>query len=283
MTQQRRRTFFPCRLRRHSSRDKKPLLSCPAPSGCAVDRLRPVDPAHVEAIAASIAQINLKSPIIVRPEGNRYRLVAGAHRLAAVQSLGHETIDAIVENLDADEARLVEIDENLMRRELSALDRAIFLAELKAVYDVLHPETVKPGRKARESAKTFRQFGETFSKATANRLGLNKRTIELALALAKNLTSEAREALRLSEVADNQSELIKLAALEPEKQVSVAREIAAGRAKNPKAARLSLGIDTIVEIEPQEKLSRSISPARSTSSRKSPASTATTRSPKTAT
>ena len=43
MTQQRRRTFFPCRLRRHSSRDKKPLLSCPAPSGCAVDRLRPTD------------------------------------------------------------------------------------------------------------------------------------------------------------------------------------------------------------------------------------------------
>ena len=43
MTQQRRRTFFPCRLRRHSSRDKKALLCCQAPSGCAVDRLRPTD------------------------------------------------------------------------------------------------------------------------------------------------------------------------------------------------------------------------------------------------
>ena len=43
MTQQPRQTFFPCRLRRHSSRDNKVLLSCPAPSGCAVDRLRPTD------------------------------------------------------------------------------------------------------------------------------------------------------------------------------------------------------------------------------------------------
>ncbi|MEY9803372.1 uncharacterized protein (DUF736 family) [Bradyrhizobium elkanii] len=37
-------TFFPCRLRRHSSRKtRKFLLCCRAPAGCAVDRLRPVD------------------------------------------------------------------------------------------------------------------------------------------------------------------------------------------------------------------------------------------------
>lgn len=217
-------------------------------------RLRPVDSAHVDGIAASITLIGLKQPIILRPHGNRYQLVAGAHRLAAASKLNWGSIDAIIENIDDDEARLVEIDENLMRRELSALDRAIFLAERKSVYDVLYPETAKVGRRSKESAKTFRQFGETFTKATANRLGLNKRTIELALALAKNLTPEAREALRLSDVADNQSELIKLAALEPEKQVLVAREVAAGRAKSPKAARLALGIDVLVEQDPQEKL-----------------------------
>lgn len=220
----------------------------------AADRLRPVDPAHVEAIAASIALINLMQPIVVRPDGNRYRLVAGAHRLAAVQKLGHSDIDAIIENLTVDEARLVEIDENLMRRELSALDRAIFLAERKEVYDALNPETVRPGRKAKETAKTFRQFGQTFSKHTAGRLGLNKRTIEIALALVKNLAPEARDALRLSDVADNQSELIKLAALDPAQQVSIAREIAEGRAAKPKQARLALGIDVLVEQDPQEKL-----------------------------
>ena len=38
-----RQTFFPCRLRRHSSRDKKVPPLHQAPSSCAVDRLRPVD------------------------------------------------------------------------------------------------------------------------------------------------------------------------------------------------------------------------------------------------
>lgn len=230
------------------------IIALPLDEIDTTDRLRLVDPAHVEAIASSISLINLTQPIVVRPDGNRYRLVAGAHRLAAVQKLGHADIDAIIENIDDDEARLVEIDENLMRRELSALDRAIFLAERKTVYDTLYPETAKSGRKSKESAKTFRQFGETFTKVTANRLGLNKRTIEIALSLAKNLTPEAREALRLSDVADNQSELIKLAALDPEKQIQVAREVAAGRAKSPKAARLALGIDVLVEQDPQEKL-----------------------------
>lgn len=218
------------------------------------DRLRPVDPAHVEAIAASIDAIGLQQPIIVRPEGNRYRLVAGAHRLAAVQSLGHSSIDAVVEQLDDQEARLVEIDENLMRRELSALDRAIFLAERKAVYDALYPEVAKPGRRKKELSQTLRQFGERFSKQTAKRLGMSERAVQLSLELVKSLAPEAREALRLSDVADNQAELLRLAALEPEKQVLVAREVAAGRAKSPKAARVSLGIDVVVEEDPQEKI-----------------------------
>lgn len=220
----------------------------------ATDRLRPVDPAHVEGIAVSIGQIGLKQPIILRPEGNRYRLIAGAHRLEACRSLGWASIDAVIENVDADEARLVEIDENLMRRELSALDRALFLAERKTVYDALHPETVKPGRKSKESAKTFRQFGQTFSKATASRLGLNKRTIEIALALASRLAPEARALLRLSDIADNQAQLIALAHEEPAEQVQIARAIAEGKAATPKAARLFLGFDRVVEVDPQERL-----------------------------
>jgi len=223
----------------------------------ATDRLRPVDPAHVEAIALSIEQIGLQSPIILRPEGNRYQLVAGWHRLAAVGRLGWTDVDAIVKNLTAEEARLVEIDENLMRRELSALDRAIFLAERKAVYDLLHPETTKPGRRKKELSQTLRQFGERFSKNTAKRLGMSERAVQLCLELVKSLAPEARDALRLSALADNQSELLKLAALEPEKQVEAARLLASGTATKVKGARVALGLDVIVEEDPQEKLFQS--------------------------
>lgn len=218
------------------------------------NRLRPVDSAHVEAIAASIAQIGLMSPIILRPAGNRYLLVAGAHRLAAVMNLDWQSIDGIVENIDENEARLVEIDENLMRRELSALDRAIFLAERRAVYEALNPEAKPLGRKPKKLRQSLPQFGMAFTKHAAQRTGLAERTVRLSLELVKNLHPEALALLRLSDIADNQAHLLALAKAEPEQQVAIAHEIAGGRASTPKQARLALGFDVLVEQNPQEKL-----------------------------
>jgi ParB family chromosome partitioning protein len=173
-------------------------------------------------------------------------------------------------NVDADEARLIEIDENLMRRELSALDRAIFLAERKAAYDALHPETAKRGRRKKELGTTCPQFGMTFTKATAKRLGIDRKTIDRSLSLVAGIIPEARALLRLSDIADNQAQLLALANEEPEKQLAIATAIATGKASNPKAARLALGLDVLAEIDPQEKLfaqflvlwSRANAPAR---------------------
>ncbi len=218
------------------------------------NRLRPVDPAHVEALAVSIEQNGLQSPVILRPEGNRYRLVAGAHRLAACQKLGWGSVDVIIQNVEDDEARLIEIDENLMRRELSVLDRALSLAERKAVYDRLHPETVQRGRRKKELSQTLRQFGERFSKHAAKRTGLSERTVQMSLELADKLSPEAIARLRLSDLADNQAQLLALAAEEPETQLAIASAIAEGKAKSPKAARLALGLDVLTEVDPQQKL-----------------------------
>ncbi|MFT8664020.1 MAG: hypothetical protein ABF772_03195 [Acetobacter orientalis] len=46
----------------------------------------------------------------------------------------------VVKNVNDDEVELLEIDENLCRRELSALDRATFLTRRQDVYQKLHPE-----------------------------------------------------------------------------------------------------------------------------------------------
>lgn len=218
------------------------------------DRLRPVDPAHVEAIAASIAQIGLENPISVRPDGNRYRLVAGAHRLAAMQALGWINADAVIKNVNDVEARLVEIDENLMRRELSALDRALSLAERRDLFERVFPEAKALGRKAKKSSQTLRQFGERFTKQAAKRTGLSERSIQMSLEMVSGLAPEARELLRLSPLADNQAQLLALSRMEPEQQIAAAKAIAQGEAKSPKQARLVLGYDVLTEVDPQEKL-----------------------------
>ncbi len=59
-------------------------------------RQRTVDPKAVEELADSILEVGLKTPILVRPDGARYVLVSGLHRLEACKALGEETITGIV-------------------------------------------------------------------------------------------------------------------------------------------------------------------------------------------
>lgn len=185
------------------------------------ERLREVDPDWVAALAVSIQTLGLLEPIIVRrhfastEEEPRYLLVAGAHRLAGAEEAGLDLVPAHISEMSADEARLAEIDENLMRQELTALDRAVFLAERKSVYERLHPDTKKGGdRRSQEykdetKAQSLR-FG-AFTSEAAEKCGLSKRTIQDAIALADALSPEVRKALSGTDLARNAKQLKELA------------------------------------------------------------------------
>lgn len=51
-----------------------------------------VDPKVVEDLAESILEEGQRTPILLRPDGERYVLVEGLHRLEACKALGEETI-----------------------------------------------------------------------------------------------------------------------------------------------------------------------------------------------
>jgi len=55
-----------------------------------------LDAAKVQALAESIIDNGLQTPIQVRRDKDRYVLVTGLHRLEAVRSLGEATIDALI-------------------------------------------------------------------------------------------------------------------------------------------------------------------------------------------
>jgi sulfiredoxin len=60
-------------------------------------RLRPtLDARKVEAIAESVIENGLQTPIQVRRDESRYVLVTGLHRLEALRALGELTIQAYV-------------------------------------------------------------------------------------------------------------------------------------------------------------------------------------------
>ncbi len=60
-------------------------------------RRRTVDQKAVDELADNILEAGgLKKPILVRPDGARYVLVSGLHRLEACKALGEETISGLV-------------------------------------------------------------------------------------------------------------------------------------------------------------------------------------------
>jgi|GEM_PF-2569497 len=85
---------------------------------------RSIDPAALEELRASILANGLVCPILVRPIGGRYRIVAGERRWRAVTLLGWTDIPAEVRDVDDDDARWLQLVENLNRDDLSPVEEA---------------------------------------------------------------------------------------------------------------------------------------------------------------
>jgi len=83
------------------------------------------DEQALDELADSVRQHGVLQPILVRPVGERWEIVAGERRYRAAVLAGHETIPAILrDDLAADEALLVTALENLQREDLSTSDEA---------------------------------------------------------------------------------------------------------------------------------------------------------------
>lgn len=222
------------------------------------DRLRAVDEDQALAISKSIAEHGLMNPVTIRqtPNGERsYTLVAGAHRLRAMELLQSDKVDAIVVKADAHEAVLLEISENLFRNDLSVMDRAIFVQTYRDVWEKTRGEiNPKGGRpKNRGNMSQFsgspvdsvaQQAANGFSVACADRLGVSPKAIMRLNRIAQNLPREVRSAISGTTIADNQSQLLKLAKLSPEKRAKA--HIAIRESKGDFKAAIDL-------LEPQAK------------------------------
>jgi ParB-like chromosome segregation protein Spo0J len=80
-------------------------------------RLRPLELARVEALAASMRAEGLRHPIVLRRTSEGYHLILGRHRLEAARQLKWQTIRAsIFFDMTTDQAAIVEVEGNLVSR-----------------------------------------------------------------------------------------------------------------------------------------------------------------------
>ncbi|MGO4286891.1 ParB/RepB/Spo0J family partition protein [Bosea sp. TAB14] len=213
-----------------------------------VDRLRLVDRAYVEMIAASISETYLHQPIAVASTpgaGNRYVLVDGENRLEAFKLLGRTTIPARIRDLTEVERRKHEIHANLIRNELTALDRTVFVGELAGIFAIENAEARNGGDRKSKKWREKNQLANlanwsSFSKEAARRTGLAERSIRRTRELFGRLSPDAVALIRGTKVADNQAQLQALAEMGPEQQLAVAQAVAGG-AGNIAKARIVAG------------------------------------------
>ncbi|PSH55900.1 plasmid partitioning protein RepB [Phyllobacterium endophyticum] len=98
------------------------------------DRLEDIDTADFEELKASIEEHGQQVPILVRPHpqsADRYQVAYGHRRLAALQALGRP-VKAVVRDLSDEDLIVAQGKENLERKDLSFIERALFAARLEA-------------------------------------------------------------------------------------------------------------------------------------------------------
>jgi ParB family chromosome partitioning protein len=79
---------------------------------------------ELEELAASIRSLGIIQPILVRPRGSNYEIVAGERRWRAAQRAGLTTIPAIIRELSELELLQIALVENVQRQQLTAAEEA---------------------------------------------------------------------------------------------------------------------------------------------------------------
>ena len=85
---------------------------------------RHFDEQALDDLAQSIAQRGLIQPIVVRPHGHDYQIVAGERRWRAAQRARLHEVPVIVRDLDDAETMEIALVENIQRADLNAIEEA---------------------------------------------------------------------------------------------------------------------------------------------------------------
>jgi len=103
-----------------------------SPRDVAVDRITPspfqprrtFDEAKLEELAASIRHQGIIQPLVVRPQGEGFELIAGERRWRAAMRAGLSRVPVVIRNASDHEALQLALVENLQREDLNPIEEA---------------------------------------------------------------------------------------------------------------------------------------------------------------
>jgi ParB family transcriptional regulator, chromosome partitioning protein len=204
-------------------------------------------------LVASISQIGLLQPIVVRPKGSGYELVMGERRWRAAQAAGLELIPAIVRSTGDNDMLRDALLENLHRAQLNPLEEAAAYAQLLDDFGCTHDELAQRiGRSRPQISNTLRLL--KLSPQVQRRVAAGVLSAGHARTLLALEDTGAQERLAQRVVAEGISvrgleELVAMAELddEPRKLVRPSRPQAPGLSEI--AERLGDRLETRVKVD----------------------------------
>jgi ParB family chromosome partitioning protein len=114
---------------------------------CAFQPRKDFAPESLRELADSIKEQGIVQPLIVRPQGENFELIAGERRWRAAQMLGLAEVPVIVRQADDRAVLELALIENLQRENLNAIEEAQGYAQLIGQFHLTQEEAaVKVGR-----------------------------------------------------------------------------------------------------------------------------------------
>ena len=148
----------------------------------------------INELSKSIKEHGVIQPIVVRPIGDKFEIIAGERRYKASRMAGLKTIPAIITDLNDKDSAEVALIENVQRENLTPIEEAI-------------------------SYKKILDMGYTTQESLATKLGKTQSTVANKLRLL-NLDDEVQEALLNEKISERHARsLLKLQNKEQQKQL----------------------------------------------------------------
>jgi len=98
------------------------------------------DQQALQELADSISAQGVIQPIVVRPAGDHYELIAGERRWRAAQLAGLQKIPVVIRDLDSKSAAAIALIENIQREDLNPLEESQALMRLIEEFDLTHQQ-----------------------------------------------------------------------------------------------------------------------------------------------
>ena len=106
---------------------------------------------NIDELVNSIKSKGVLEPIIVRPRGEKYEIIAGERRFVASKNASQKEIPCIEMNVTDSEAMEISLIENLQRKDLDVFEEADGLKALMDTYGYSHAQISEKIGKARST------------------------------------------------------------------------------------------------------------------------------------